>query len=332
MPVGVDDVLAAARRLDGLAHRTPVLRSRTLDERLGARVHLKAEHLQRVGAFKFRGAANAIGSLDDEVRRRGIVAFSSGNHAQAVACAAALHGVPATIVMPFDAPAVKLAATRGYGAEVVGYDRETEERAERGREISERTGATMIPPFDHPDIVAGQGTAALELCEQAGELDMLVVPVGGGGLIAGSALAATARHPDIEVIGVEPASRRAARDALARGEVVEVPVPRTILDGQRTTTIGHIPLAILTALGVEVVGVDDGAARSTVRWLATRTKQVVEPSGAAGLAALLDGTIDVTGRRVGVVLSGGNLAPELLADILTEPDADASDRGGAGGG
>ncbi len=312
-----DDVGRAAVWLEPVAHRTPVLTSATLDAATGGSLHLKGEHLQRAGAFKFRGAYHAAVTLPSEVRTRGVVAFSSGNHAQAVALACALLEVPATIVMPTDAPPVKLEATRGYGAEVVRYDRDTEDRAAIGAALAERTGRTVIPPFDHPAVIAGQGTVGRELLASVPDLDLLVVPIGGGGLLAGCTLAAEAAGGDVELIGVEPATRTAARDALARGETVEVPVPATLLDGQRTTHIGARPLAILGAADVRVVGVSDEATLAAVRWLAVRTKQVVEPSGAAGLAAILDGTIDVTGRRVGVVLSGGNVAPEVLARALT---------------
>jgi threo-3-hydroxy-L-aspartate ammonia-lyase len=295
-----------------------VLTSRTLDRRVGGQLFLKGEHLQRVGAFKFRGAYNALASLEPESRSAGVVAFSSGNHAQAVALAAATLGMPATIVMPTDAPPVKLAATRGYGAEVVTYDRYTEDRAAIAAAIAEDRGAPVLPPFDHPDVIAGQGTAVLELLEEVPDLDLLVVPVGGGGLLAGSALAAHGLRTGLEVVGVEPAGRRAARDAMTRGEVVEVAVPRTVLDGQQTSHVGRLPLAILTALVDRVVGVDDADALRTVRTLALRCKQVVEPSGASALAAVLAGAVSGGARRVGVVLSGGNIAPELLADVLRE--------------
>ena len=315
-PIGIDDVRAAAGRLEGVAHRTPVLRSRHLDARAGARIHLKAEHLQRIGAFKFRGAYNAIASLPADERARGIVAFSSGNHAQAIACAAGLLDAPATIVMPSDAPQVKLAATLGYGAEVVSYDRYTEDRRSIGERIAGERGATIIPPYDHPAVIAGQGTAALELLEEVAELDVLVVPVGGGGLIAGCAIAARAINPRLRVIGVEPQGRRAARDALERGEVVQVEVPRTALDGQQTPEVGHLPLAVMQREIEEVVGVDDLAVLATVRSLAIRMKQVVEPSGASALAAVLDGGIELGGGDIGVIISGGNIAPGALADLL----------------
>ncbi|MTV24509.1 pyridoxal-phosphate dependent enzyme [Nitriliruptoraceae bacterium ZYF776] len=329
-PVTPDDVARAASRLAGVAHRTPVLTSATLDAQVGASLHLKAEHLQRVGAFKFRGAYNALAALDPEVRARGVVAFSSGNHAQAVALACRLLEVPATIVMPTDAPPVKVAATRGYGAEVVTYDRYTQDRRAIGEAVAAERGATVVPPFDHPDVVAGQGTAARELLEDVPDLDLLVAPIGGGGLLAGTTLAAAAHDGDVEVVGVEPADRRAARDALAGGEVVEVPVARTVLDGQQTTHLGDVPFGVLREHGVRVVGVDDDAALDTVRWMAVHAKQVLEPSGAAALAAIRSGAIDVRGRRVGVLLSGGNVAPELLARTLSsvEPFSGAGSHAG----
>ncbi|MFU8841599.1 MAG: pyridoxal-phosphate dependent enzyme [Nitriliruptoraceae bacterium] len=313
LPIDADDIARAARVLSGVAHRTPVLTSRHLDARIGASVHLKAEHLQRVGAFKFRGGYHAVHALPPAVRSRGVVAFSSGNHAQAIALAAALHDVPATIVMPTDAPPVKLAATRDYGAEVVTYDRVREDRAAIGERLAAERGATVIPPFDHPDVMAGQGTVGRELVEQVADLDLLVVPIGGGGLLSGCAVALTAALGRVEIVGVEPAGRRAARDALATGRVVEVSVPETVLDGQQTTTVGHRPLAVLRQLVDRVVGVEDDEVLATVGWLATRMKQVVEPSGAAALAALRAGRLgDVRGRRIGVVLSGGNISPAVL--------------------
>jgi threo-3-hydroxy-L-aspartate ammonia-lyase len=316
LPIDLADVRRAEGRLAGVAHRTPVLTSRHLDERLQTSIHLKAEHLQRVGAFKFRGAYNAVAALEPAVASRGVVAFSSGNHAQAVALAARLLEVPATIVMPADAPSVKLEATRGYGATVVLYDRDTEDRAAIARRLAESSGATLVPPYDHLDVMAGQGTVATEFLGQVPDLDLLLVPVGGAGLLSGCAVAARALRPDLEVVGVEPARRRAARDAMAAGEVVEVEVPRTSLDGQRTPEVGRAPLAVLAALVDRVVGVEDADAEEAVRLLAMRTKQVVEPSGASALGAVLAGSVPVTGRRVGIVLSGGNVAPEVLARIL----------------
>ncbi len=315
-PIDADDVARAADRLEGVAHHTPVLTSRRLDQATGGTLHLKAEHLQRVGAFKFRGAYNAIAALPPDVRARGVVAFSSGNHAQAMALASALHDTSATIVMPTDAPEVKLAATRGYGAEVVTYDRYTQDRAAIGQAIADERGATIIPPFDHPQVMAGQGTVGRELAAQVAGLDLLVVPVGGGGLLSGCAVAITAALGEVEIVGVEPADRHAARDALRAGEVVEVEVPRTLLDGQQTTHVGVRPLAVMRSLVDRVVGVSDEEVLDAIRTLATTTKQVVEPSGAAGIAAVLAGHLDVTGRRVGIVLSGGNITPSVLARAL----------------
>lgn len=316
LPIGLDDVRQAARRVAGLAHRTPVLTSHHLDEHTGASLYLKAEHLQPVGAFKIRGAANAIAALDPAVRARGVVAGSSGNHAQAVALAARSFGVPATLVMPTDAPEVKLAATREHGAEVVLYDRYAQDRDILAAELAGARDASLIPPFDHPQVMAGQGTVALELLDQVPDLDLLVVPVGGGGLLAGCAVAARALRPDIEVVGVEPAGRPAAREAIATGMVTPVTVPRTSLDGQQTSAVGHLVLPVLRTLVDRVVGVTDAEAERAVALLATRAKQVVEPSGASAVGAVLAGTIEVTGRRVGVVLSGGNLDPATLVRIL----------------
>ncbi|WP_130651145.1 pyridoxal-phosphate dependent enzyme [Egicoccus halophilus] len=317
LPVVLADVERAAGRLAGVAHRTPVLRSSVLDAACGAEVFLKAEHLQRVGAFKFRGAYNAVAALDPEVRGHGVVAFSSGNHAQAVALAARLLDVPATIVMPLDAPTVKVDATRGYGAEVVTYDRYTQDRRAIGEAIAAERGATVIPPYDHVDVIAGQGTAALELLAEVDHLDAVVTPVGGGGLLAGTAVAVHGRSPGTRVVGVEPAGRFAAREALVRGEVVTVEVPRTLLDGQQTPEIGAHPLALIQALVDRVEGVEDADALAAMQLLATRLKQVVEPSGASALGALLAGRLpDLRGARVGIVLSGGNVTPEVLTRAL----------------
>ena len=316
-PVVFDDVLRAAERLRGVAHRTPVLTSSTLAPPCETQLFFKAEHLQRIGAFKFRGAYNALAALDPGVRAAGVVAFSSGNHAQAVALAARLHGVRATIVMPLDAPPVKVEATRGYGAEIVTYDRYTEDRRAIGETIAAQTGATLVPPYDHADVIAGQGTAALELLEEVPDLDAVVAPIGGGGLLAGTAVAAHGRRDGIVVIGVEPAGRRAARDALATGEVVQVEVARTLLDGQQTPEIGARNLAVLRAHDVRVVGVTDEDALRAMRLLVTRMKQVVEPSGASAIGALLAGTLpELRGKRVGVVLSGGNVTAPVLARAL----------------
>jgi threonine dehydratase len=310
--VTLGDVRDAAARLAGVAHRTPVVTSRTLDARTGASVFLKAENLQRTGAFKFRGAYNAVASLPEEQRSRGVAAFSSGNHAQAVALAARLLEAPAVILMPEDAPAAKLEATRGYGAEVVAYDRWSEDREALGRALAEERGLALIPPFDHPAVMAGQGTAALELLEDAGDLDVLVTPLGGGGLLSGCALAA----PEVRVVGVEPEAGDDVRRSLATGEPVTIEVPRTIADGLQTTRVGALPFDVLRAARAEVVTVSDAELVEAMRFLFERVKLVVEPSGAAGVAALLAGRLPAPGARVGVVLSGGNVGAARFAELV----------------
>ncbi len=302
-----EDVEAAAARLDGVAHRTPVFTSRTLDELAGARVFLKAENLQRGGAFKFRGAYNTIAQLPPGT---GVAAFSSGNHAQAVALAASLLGAPAVILMPEDAPPTKLAATRGYGAEVVTYDRYTQDREALGRELAEERGLALVPPFDHPHVMAGQGTAALELLEDVPDLDVLVTPVGGGGLLSGTAVAADGR----KVWGVEPETGDDVRRSLEEGRRVAIDVPRTIADGLQTTVVGEAPFAVIRDRVAGIVSVSDDELVDAMRFLFERLKLVVEPSGAAGVAALLAGRIG--GDRIGVVLSGGNVGAERFAELL----------------
>ena len=321
--VTLDDVRAAAERLRGVAHRTPVVTSRTLDERVGARVFLKAENLQRMGAFKFRGAYNAVAHLAPAVRARGVVTFSSGNHAQAVALAAQLHGIPATIVMPTDAPASKLAATRGYGAEVVLYDRYGEDRHAIGDRIAAERGATLIPPFDHPDVVAGQGTVALELIEEVGPLDLLLVCLGGGGLLAGCAVAAAALSPEVRIVGVEPAAGDDWARSFAAGERVGLgAVPRTIADGQQTEAPGELTWAVAKPLVAGVALVSDEEIVTAMAFCFERLKLVVEPSGASALAALLSGKVgDVAGLRVGVTISGGNVGVDRFLGLLGERGA-----------
>ena len=315
LPVEIDDVLAAARRLDGVVRRTPVLTSRTLDEIVGASVFLKAECFQRTGSFKLRGAYNAVASIPADVRGRGVVAFSSGNHAQGLARAAQLHGIPATIVMPADAPAIKRAATEGYGADVVVYDRYTQDREGVGARVLEERGGTLIPPFDHPDVMAGQGTVALELLDDCGPLDALLVCVGGGGLISGCATAAKARG-DIVVIGVEPAAGDDARRSLEEGRIITIDTPDTIADGQQTTSVGELTFAVMKERVDEIIVATDDEIRATMRFLFERLNVVVEPSGACALAALMAGRFALSGGRVGVTLSGGNVAPEQFAAII----------------
>jgi threo-3-hydroxy-L-aspartate ammonia-lyase len=302
--IELDDVLRAAARLDGVAHRTPLVSSRTLDERTGARVRLKPENLQRIGAFKFRGAYNTVAQLD---RPRGVATASSGNHAQALALAAALHAIPATILMPEDAPASKAAATAGYGARIVRFDRYSADRDALVAELAEREGLTVVHPYDDERIMAGQGTAALELIEDGGELDLLLVPVGGGGLIAGSATAATGLCPGCRVVGVEPEVGDDTARSLAAGERVVVPVRRTIADGQQLPTPGARTFPVIRERVAAVVTVSDAEIVAAMRFAFERLKLVLEPSGASALAALLAGKVDASGLRTGVILSGGNV-------------------------
>ncbi|MEX2972748.1 threo-3-hydroxy-L-aspartate ammonia-lyase [Streptomyces sp. C184] len=314
--VTFDDVRDAARRLAGVAHRTPVLRSRTLDALVGAEIHLKCENFQRVGAFKFRGAYNALSRLSARQLARGVAAYSSGNHAQAVALAARELGSRAVIVMPEDAPASKVAATAGYGAEIVRYDRYTGDRNEVCRQLAEERGLTLISPYDHPHVIAGQGTAALELIEETGPLDALLAPVGGGGLMAGSALAATALAPGIRMIGVEPAAGDDTRRSLAAGHPVTIPVPRTIADGQAVESPGELTFSVNRRLLDSVVLVSDDEIRAAMKLAFERLKIVTEPSGASALAALLAGRIDPLPPRVGVIISGGNVGVERFLELL----------------
>ncbi|HEU4882101.1 MAG TPA: threo-3-hydroxy-L-aspartate ammonia-lyase [Longimicrobium sp.] len=302
-----DDVHAAAERLRGIAHRTPVVTSRTLDERLGAQVFFKCENLQRAGAFKFRGAYNAVSLLSDEERARGVLAYSSGNHAQAVALSGRLFGLRTTIVMPDDAPVSKVEATRGYGAEVILYDKETQSREELAAQLKQERGMSLIPPFDYADVVAGQGTAALELIEEAGPLDALLTPCGGGGLLSGSALAAGAASPGCRVIGVEPELADDATRSFRTGTVQTVHNPSTIADGLRTPSLGRITFPLVRAHVADMRTVSEQGIVDAMRFLWTRMKIVVEPSGAVPLAALLADPGAFKGMRVGIILSGGNV-------------------------
>ncbi len=302
----LDDVQSAARRLDGVAHRTPVVTSTTLDQLTGGRMFLKAECFQRTGAFKFRGAFNSLAVLEPAVRERGVVAFSSGNHAQAVALAAQLHDVPATIVMPSDAPAIKLAATAGYGAEIVRYDRYTEDRVAIGTSLAEDKGLTLIPPFDHQPVMAGQGTAALELFEQTGPLDVLVVCVGGGGLISGCSTVAKSTGA-VRVIGVEPTAGDDVKQSLDAGAIVTIDTPRTIADGQQTTAPSERTLAVMRERVDEIALVSDEEIVAAMSFAFERLNIVLEPSGASALAAVMAGHVDVADQRVGITLSGGNV-------------------------
>lgn len=304
----LDDVRAAAERLRGVAHRTPVLTSRTLDGTANASVFLKAENFQRAGAFKFRGAYNKISSLTADELSAGVATYSSGNHAQAVALAAQILGTTAVILMPADAPETKVQATRGYGGEIVIYDRYSEDRTELGKELSLSRGLTLVPPYDDELIIGGQGTAALELIEECGDLDALVVPVGGGGLIAGSAVAATALVPRVRIIGVEPVAGDDTKRSLEAGRRVRTPVPHTIADGQQVEIPGEITFAINSELVDEIVLVSDEEIIEALRFAFDYLKIVLEPSGGSGLAALLTGKIDTASApKIGVILSGGNV-------------------------
>ena len=321
MAITFDDVWQAAQRLQGQAHRTPVLRSRSADERTGASVFFKCENLQRMGAFKFRGAYNALSQFSPQQKRAGAIAFSSGNHAQAVALSARLLGMPSVIVMPQDAPQSKLDATRAYQqgmprSEVVLFDRYTEDREALCRRLADERGMTMIPPYDHPHVMAGQGTAALELIEDAGPLDVLLVCVGGGGLISGCAVAAKHLLPEVAVYGVEPEAGNDTQLSLQRGEIVRIDTPRTIADGAQTQSSGLLTFPVIQALVQGVLTVSDAQLVETMRFFATRMKLVVEPTGCLAAAAVLQGAIDLRGRRVGVIVSGGNVDLQRFGALL----------------
>ena len=323
LAITIADIEAAAARLQGVAHRTPVLRSHTADARTGAQVFFKAENHQRMGAFKFRGGYNALAQFSPDQRRTGALAFSSGNHAQAVALSGRLLGIPTVIVMPHDAPAAKLAATRAYqdgqaGSAVVLYDRYTEDRAAIGARIAAERGMTLIPPFDHPHVMAGQGTAGLELIEEVGHLDALLVCVGGGGLVSGCAVAAKARLPGITVVGVEPEAGNDTQQSLARGELVHIAVPDTIADGAQTQASGMLTFPVIQALVARVVTVSDAQLVRSMQFFAQRMKQVVEPTGCLAAAALLEGVEDWRGARVGVIVSGGNVDLPRYAAFLAQ--------------
>jgi threonine dehydratase len=322
LPVTFADVRAAAERLRGVVNRTPVLTSRTFNALTGREVFFKCENLQRAGAFKFRGAYNRLCQLSDEEKRRGIVAFSSGNHAQGTALAAKLLGISATMVMPHDAPRVKLDATRGYGAEVITYDRLTTNREAIARRLVAERGATLVPPFNDPHIIAGQGTAALELLEDIPDLDALVSPIGGGGLISGCAIAAQGilskgkGRPPIQIFGVEAVGADDAKQSLQRGEIVHIDPPTTIADGIRTQSIGTLTFPIMRALLSDIVIVGDDEILDAVRFALTRMKIVVEPTGAVPIAAVMQNRIPASARRVGIIVSGGNISGELLGSIV----------------
>ena len=313
-----DDVVAAAQRLQGVAHRTPVLTSRTMNDQLGAQVFFKCENLQRIGAFKFRGAYNALARFTPEQRKGGVLAFSSGNHAQAIAHAAQLLDMPALIVMPEDAPVSKMAATRGYGAQVVTYNRFTEDREAITRQLAAERGMTLIPPYNHGDVIAGQGTAAKELLEEVPDLDYLFVCTGGGGLLSGSLLSAKALAPQCKVYGVEPEAGNDMQQSFRTGQIIKIPTPHTIADGAQTQSPGDITFAIIRQHVQDILTVSDEQLVQCLRFYAERMKIVVEPTGALSLAGALHGGVALAGARVGVLISGGNVDLDRLSRFLAD--------------
>lgn len=310
------DIEAAAQRLHGVAHRTPVLTSSTADRMAGAQLFFKCENFQRMGAFKFRGAYNAIARFTDAQRKAGVLTYSSGNHAQAIALSASLTGIDSVIIMPHDAPALKVQATREYGGEVIMYDRYKENREEIGRRLAHQRGMTLIPPYDHPDVIAGQGTAAKELFEQAGQLDVLLVCLGGGGLLAGSAIAAAALSPSCKVIGVEPQAGNDGQQSLRSGAIVHIPVPDTIADGAKVTHIGEHNFKVIQRYVDDIVTVSDSQLIASMKFFAERMKMVVEPTGCLAAAAALHGSVPIEGKRVGILISGGNVDLATFAQMI----------------
>ncbi len=313
--VTYQDVVSAAHQIASVVHHTPVYQSQTLNAQLGIEVFFKGEHLQRTGSFKFRGAYNALSRLTMSQRRTGVIAFSSGNHAQGVALAAQLLGIPAVICMPTDAPAVKVTATIGYGAEVIRYDRLTQNREVVAKTIAEERGLTLIPPYDHPHIIAGQGTVALELCAAVPELDALFVPVGGGGLISGCAIAAHGLHPNLRVFGIEPEQADDTAQSFRRGVRTVIAAPDTIADGLRVNAPGVLTFPLLQEHVADIITVSEAEIRAGTRYIIERLKQVIEPSAGTGPGALLAGKIPAGVQRLGVVLCGGNIEPQVLSSL-----------------
>jgi threonine dehydratase len=309
------DIEQAAARIAGAAHRTPVATSSTADNQAGARLFFKCENLQRMGAFKFRGAYNAIARFTEQQKSAGVLTYSSGNHAQAIALSAKLAGIKAAIIMPHDAPEMKVRATRGYGGEVIVYDRYKENREAIGQRLAQERGMTLIPPYDHPDVICGQGTAAKELIEDAGQLDVLLVPLGGGGLLAGCALAAATLSPSCKVIGVEPAAGNDGQQSLRSGVIVDIPVPQTIADGAMTTHLGTHNFSVIRRLVDDIVTVSDAQLAQTMRFFAERMKMIVEPTGCLAAAAALHGAYPVAGKKVGILISGGNVDLARFAQL-----------------
>jgi threo-3-hydroxy-L-aspartate ammonia-lyase len=316
LPITFEDVAAAHERLRGVAHRTPVLTSHTANETTGAQVFFKCENFQRMGAFKFRGAYNAIAQFTPEQKAGGVITFSSGNHAQAIALSARLLGVKAVIVMPYDAPAVKVEATRGYGGEVVFYDRYTEDREALGARLAAERGLTLIPPYDHAHVMAGQGTAAKELFEETGPLDLFLAPLGGGGLLSGCATAAHALAPSCTVIGVEPEAGNDGQRSLQTGSIVHIDTPKTLADGAQTQHLGNLTFEVIRERVSEIITVSDAELVETMKFFASRMKLVVEPTGCLAAAAVLHGKVDVRGKRVGVLISGGNVDLLRFAELV----------------
>jgi len=310
------DVAAAAERIKGHAHQTPVMTSSTINDEIGAELFFKCENYQRMGAFKFRGAMNALSKFDQRQRAAGVLAFSSGNHAQAIALSAKLLGIPATIIMPLDAPAAKVAATKGYGGTVVTYDRYTEDREAISRKLAEQHGMTLIPPYDHPDVIAGQGTAAKELIEEVGTLDALFVCLGGGGLLSGSALAARALAPNCKVYGVEPEAGNDGQQSFRSGSIVHIETPKTIADGAQTQHLGNYTFPIIRHNVDDILTASDDQLIACMRFFAERMKMVVEPTGCLGFAAAREMKAQLKGKRVGVIVSGGNVDLDRFGGFL----------------
>jgi threo-3-hydroxy-L-aspartate ammonia-lyase len=316
LAITYDGVVAAHRRIAGLAHRTPTLTSATANAVTGASLFFKCENFQRMGAFKFRGACNAIAQFSPEQKAAGVIAFSSGNHAQAIALSARLHGIKSVILMPHDAPASKVEATAGYGGEVIRYDRYAEDREALGRRLAEERGMTLIPPYDHPHVMAGQGTAAKELFEDAGPLDVLVVPLGGGGLISGCAVSARAFNPACTIFGVEPAAGNDGQRSFRSGAIVHIDTPKTIADGAQTQHLGSYTFPVIRQLVSDVITVEDADLVDAMRFFASRMKLVTEPTGCLAAAAVFQNKVDIRARRVGVLVSGGNIDLARFAGLL----------------
>ena len=313
-----DDVVSAAQLIEGHAHHTPVFTSSTIDRETGAQFFFKCENFQRIGAFKFRGAFNALSRFNDEQKKRGVLAFSSGNHAQAIALAAKLLGISATIIMPEDAPAAKLEATRGYGAKVVTYNRYTEDRDALSKKLADEGGLTLIPPFNHPDIIAGQGTATKELIEEVGQLDALFVCLGGGGLLAGSALAAKALSPSCHVYGVEPQAGNDGQQSFRSGKIVHIDVPKTLADGAQTQALGDMTFAVIRDTVRDILAVSDDELVQGMKFFASRMKMIVEPTGCLAFAGALQMAPMLKGKRIGVIVSGGNVDLDKFAALVSK--------------